>query len=88
MLRVKVKQDSLIIVQMLQDYNMLENYHETLCFNFDFSFYAHEELESTINDTNMNKLIRTDWVGTHESSGKFDTTKGITAVMEYEKSLA
>ena len=82
-----MKEDSLKIVKMIRDSGNL-NTDQNLCFNFDFSFYAHEELESTINDTNMNKLIRTDWVGTTESSGKFDITKGITAVMEYEKSLA
>ena len=45
MLRVKVKEDSLEIVKMLQDTKILHNENESLCFNFDFSFYAHEELE-------------------------------------------
>ena len=45
-------------------------------------------MANTKNEPNINKLIRVDWVGTQESSGKFDATKSMTAVLEYEKSLA
>jgi hypothetical protein len=59
-----------------------------MCFSFDLSFYAHEETESAKTEPNMNKLIRVDWAGTQESSGKYDVTKAMTAVLEYEKSLS
>ena len=61
---------------------------EPLCFNFDFSFYAHEEQEAMINDANANKLVRVDWVGPKESAKKFDSTAAITAYLEFEKSMA
>jgi hypothetical protein len=88
MLRIKVRPDSQKVVEGLAKYGGVEPEHDSLCFNFDLSFYAHEELEATVNDANMNKLIRVDWVGAQESSGKFDVTKAVTAILEYEKSLA
>ena len=88
LLRLKLKPDSMRLVNDLARYELFDPRHDHLCFNFDLSFYAHEEIESTINDSSVNKLIRADWVGTQKSSGKFDVTKPITVVLEYEKSLS
>jgi hypothetical protein len=88
MLRIKMKPWGLKLVSKLRNGGFVDVVTDSLCFNFDFSFYAHEEQEATINDANANKLIRVDWVGPKESSKKFDPSAAITAYLEFEKSMS
>ena len=50
MLRLKLRKDMLKLINKLKTFEVFdpEDEDDSLCFNFDLSFYAHEEVESTM----------------------------------------
>lgn len=86
MLRITVETNE--IIQALKSYKLYDHHSESLCFNFDLSFFADEVDSHHTGDNEDNKLIRVDWTGKEQSSGNFDTSGRITAFLEFEKSLS
>ena len=86
MLRIAVEAHE--VIDVMQHHNLYDAHSESLCFGFDLSIFADEIDHHHSRDNEDNKLIRVDWHGKEQSSGKYDTSSRVTAYLEFEKSLA